>query len=272
MSEPSPAAQPLETVTIGTLPVAHVTTGGLLQWLDARLQQGQGSWVVTANVDFVSRARANPAVAALYRQADVIIADGMPLVWASRLRGQALPERIAGSSLMFELAGLAATRGYRLYLLGGTDGNELRTADMLQHRYPGLEVAGSDAPWVAAEPTDEEIDRIAAGLEQAGPVHMLFIAFGSPKQERLAERLRLRFPHVLMIGVGASFSLATGDLRRAPVWMQRWGLEWLHRMVQEPGRLIRRYLVDNLPVVIAICASALLARGLGRSGGRGSDR
>ena len=272
MTSVGPGTGDPETVSIGGLPVAHFTAPELVDWLDRRLQQGQGSWVVTANVDFVSRARAQPEIASLYRQADVIIADGMPLVWASRLRGQPLPERIAGSSLLFDLAERAADRGHRLYLLGGTDGNELRTAEMLQQRYPGLEIAGSHAPWVAAVPTDDEITEIATRIEAAGPVQMLFIAFGSPKQERLAERLRARFPETLLIGVGASFSLATGDLRRAPEWMQRSGLEWLHRMVQEPGRLIRRYLVDNLPVVIGMCLAALVARWFGASDRSGSER
>lgn len=263
MNDATPA--PPTHVDVGGLPVAQIDTAGLLDWLASRHAQGQGAWLVTANTDFISRGLRDPQIAGLYRQADLIVADGMPLVWAARLRGTPLPERIAGSTLMFELAERAARSGWRVFLLGGVDGNEQRAARLLQETYPGLQIAGTAAPWVSATPTEDELAGIREALDASGTVDVVLVAFGSPKQEHVARALRKTNPRWILIGVGASFALATGDLARAPVWMQRAGLEWTHRMVQEPGRLVRRYLVDNLPVALRLCARALADRWRGRA-------
>ncbi|MEN8822328.1 MAG: WecB/TagA/CpsF family glycosyltransferase [Abyssibacter sp.] len=249
-----------QTVALMGLDVARCSQQALLDAISQDLAAGRGTWLVTANMDFLSRARRDPHIAALYRQSDLIIADGMPLVWASRLAGAPIPERIAGSSLMFELAACCARQGRSMYLLGGVDGNEARAAEALSRMYPGLRIAGHHSPWTGVPPSPVELAGIDAALTDSGDVDVILVAMGSPKQEYVAHALRRRQPQALIIGVGASFAFATGDLARAPQLMQRLGLEWAHRMLQDPRRLIRRYLMDNLPVVIRLLAASLWRR------------
>lgn len=258
------------TTELMGLDIARCSQSELLDGVMAGLAESRGAWIVTANMDFLSRARRSQQIAELYAKADLIIADGMPLVWASRLAGQPIPERIAGSSLMFELAARCAQESRSIFLLGGVDGNEVRAAAALEKMYPGLVVAGHHSPWVGTPPSTEELNQIEQALVSAGHVDLILVAMGSPKQEFVAQSLRRRHPHALIVGVGASFAFATGDLARAPVILQRLGLEWAHRMLQDPRRLIRRYLVDNLPVVIRLLAASLVKRVRGsRSSGRG---
>lgn len=252
------------TTELMGLPVARCTQQALLDAVMSDLAGGKGAWIVTANMDFLSRARRSPAIAELYQQADLIVADGMPLVWASRLGGEPIPERIAGSSLMFELADRCAREGRSMYLLGGVDGNEVRAARALERMYPGLHIAGHHSPWVGTPPSTEELDQIEQAFSAASHSDVVLVAMGSPKQEYVARALRRRHAHALIVGVGASFAFATGDIARAPVVIQRLGLEWAHRMLQDPRRLIRRYLLDNLPVVIRLLAASTWRRIRGR--------
>ncbi|PWN56290.1 glycosyltransferase [Abyssibacter profundi] len=242
------------------LDVLRCSRRALLDAVSADLAQGQGAWLVTANMDFLSRARRDAQIATLYRQSDVMIADGMPLVWASRLAGRPIPERIAGSSLMFDLAALCAEQGRSMYLLGGVNGNEVRASEALSRMYPGLVIAGHYSPWIGTPPSADEMADIDTALARAGSADVILVAMGSPKQEYVAHMLRRRHPRALIVGVGASFAFATGDLARAPELVQRLGLEWAHRMLQDPRRLVRRYLLDNLPVVIRLLVSSAWQR------------
>jgi N-acetylglucosaminyldiphosphoundecaprenol N-acetyl-beta-D-mannosaminyltransferase len=250
------------------LDLAQVTCKDLIATIFARLDEGQGGWLITANLDFLRRWAKEPAMRALYASADLRVADGMPLVWAARLQGDAVPERVAGSSLALLLAERAATEGHSIYLLGGQGESAARAADALQDRYAGLVVAGTSSPMVHSPPTDDEIDALVATLQPLQP-RILMVGLGSPKQEQLIQRLRTHFPAAFMVGVGVSFSFMAGQLRRAPEWMQKLGLEWLHRMAQEPGRLAKRYLVDDLPFVGSLFVHALQVRR--RRGGAASS-
>lgn len=241
------------------LDLARVTSGDLVDTIFARLAANQGGWLITANLDFLRRWAKEPAMRALYASADLRVADGMPLVWAARLQGDEVPERVAGSSLALLLAERAATTGHSIYLLGGQGESAARAAAVLKDRYAGLVVAGTSSPMVHSPPTDDEIKALVATLQPLEP-RILMVGLGSPKQEQLIERLRPHFPATFMVGVGVSFSFIAGELQRAPVWMQKLGLEWMHRMAQEPGRLAKRYLVDDLPFVGSLFVHALQTR------------
>lgn len=241
------------------LEVASVTSARLVDAIFARLRAGAGGWLITANLDFLRRWAKEPEMRALYSAADLRVADGMPLVWAARLQGDDVPERVAGSSLALLLAERAASTGHSIYLLGGQGESAARAALVLQSRYPGLIVAGTSSPMVHSPPTDDEINALVATLQPLQP-RILMVGLGSPKQEHLIERLRAHFPSTFMIGVGVSFSFIAGELQRAPAWMQKLGLEWMHRMAQEPGRLAKRYLIDDLPFVGSLFVHALRTR------------
>jgi N-acetylglucosaminyldiphosphoundecaprenol N-acetyl-beta-D-mannosaminyltransferase len=239
--------------------VAVATSSGVLDHIFSSLGAGRGGWLVTANLDFLRRHARNPAARALYAEANLVVADGMPLLWAARLQGDRLPERVAGSSLIWPIAERAAREGRSLYLLGGEPAVNARAAEVLGQRSPGLRIVGASSPMIGSPPTAEELDGIRAEVTAARP-DVLLVAMGSPKQEQVIRALRSALPACWMIGVGASFGFVAGTLRRAPVWVQRIGLEWCWRMVQEPRRLVRRYLIEDLPFSGELFARSLAKR------------
>jgi N-acetylglucosaminyldiphosphoundecaprenol N-acetyl-beta-D-mannosaminyltransferase len=228
------------------------------------LDAGRGGVVVTPNLDHWRRLSRDPAFVDLYRQADLIVADGMPLIWASRLNGTPLPERVAGSSLISTLSEAAAFRGRSIYLLGGAPGTAEAAAAELQRRTPELKVAGCVCPELGFERDESTMAKISAGLQTARP-DIVYVGVGSPKQEIVAMRLRSCLPRAWWLGVGVSFSFLAGHVQRAPRWMQRTGLEWLHRLAAEPKRLARRYLIEDLPFAIQELGSVIVRRIQGRN-------
>ncbi len=239
--------------------IDRVTRSEALARLDEFVREGRPRQVATVNLDFLRLAQRDTGFFAALAGADLVVADGMPVVWLSRLAGAPLPERVAGIDLVDDCAALAAERGYGVYLLGAAPGVASTAAAALRRRYPRLRIVGTLSPpaWPFAAEMDAEL---VASVREARP-EMLFVALGAPRQDLwLAAHLHeLGVP--VCIGVGGSFDLLAGRLRRAPGWMQRHGLEWLFRLAQEPGRLWRRYLLRDLPLL----ARALGGRVLGSS-------
>jgi N-acetylglucosaminyldiphosphoundecaprenol N-acetyl-beta-D-mannosaminyltransferase len=229
--------------------VARVTDG---------LRAGRGGWVVTPNVDICRRVSRDAKARDLVRRASIVVADGMPLVWAARLRGDPLPERVTGASLIFSLSAAAAAGGWSVYLLGGDPGVPERAAAELARRYPGLRVAGTDAP-----PSGFGLDEVRGRLAAAKP-DVVFAGLGFPKQERVIAALAPGLPGVWFVGCGAAIAFAAGALPRAPRWMQDSGLEWAWRLLSEPRRLAGRYAAD-LPFAVRLLVSA-------RTAGRRANR
>jgi N-acetylglucosaminyldiphosphoundecaprenol N-acetyl-beta-D-mannosaminyltransferase len=197
--------------------------------------------IATVNADFVIKAQADPELRLILQEADMATADGMPLVWGARLLGVRLPGRVTGADLTPALAEVAAAKGYTLYLLGGSPGVPDRAAERLRERYPGIRIVGAVSPPHA--PVLNIDPALVQDIRNAQP-DILLVAFGNPKQEKwiAMHAPELRVP--VMIGVGGTLDFIAGVTRRAPEWMQRSGLEWLYRLVQEPRRLWRRYAVD----------------------------
>jgi len=243
---------PLPTFDLLGMRLAAVSAQGLLDHMFESMARGQGGWIVTANLDFLRRHAHDPESRALYGAADVCVADGMPLVWATRLQGDQLPERIAGSSLMLPIAERAAREGRTIYLLGGEPAANEKAAAVLQERWPGL-IAGASSPMVKSPPTTDDIHALREELLRARP-DIVLVGLGSPKQEQIIRALRAELPRAWMIGVGMTFSFVAGTVSRAPGWMQRTGLEWCWRLGQEPRRLGRRYLLEDLPFSVELFA------------------
>jgi N-acetylglucosaminyldiphosphoundecaprenol N-acetyl-beta-D-mannosaminyltransferase len=175
------------------------------------------------------------------------------------LQGTPLPDRVAGSDLAWLVAERAAREGRSLYLLGGNPGSAEEAARRLVERWPKLRIAGTSSPSISEQPTPAELAVVRGALEKTRP-DVVFVGLGAPKEERLIAALRPDFPVTWWIGVGVSLSFIAGDVKRAPVWMQRVGLEWFHRLVQEPRRLAGRYLVEDLPFVVQLFKAALHQR------------
>jgi N-acetylglucosaminyldiphosphoundecaprenol N-acetyl-beta-D-mannosaminyltransferase len=183
---------------------------------------------------------------------DLVLADGAPLVWLSRLKRTPLPERVAGIDLMFELFSLADARGFRVYLLGATRETIERVVQIARRDYPGMVVAGYRDGYFDAS----QEQQVAQGVRDA-KADMLFVAMTSPKKEIFMNKWGRLMNVSVCHGVGGSFDVMAGVTRRAPRWMQRAGLEWLYRVIQEPRRMWRRYLVTNTRFVGLVLADLL---------------
>lgn len=220
----------------------------------------RGGWIVTPNTDVLRQIVRTPHTRELVSDATVTLADGMPLVWASRLMGTPLPERVTGASLLLTLCAAAARCGRSVYLLGGAAGVAERAAHRLADRYPGLVISGWSPPF-GLQDTEKGMAEIRSRA-LASNADLVFCGFGFPKQERIIAALRRDRPDAWYVGCGAAITFAAGELRRAPAWMQRCGLEWLHRLLCEPRRLFRRYLVNDLPFALGLLAIAARSRDL----------
>lgn len=226
--------------------------------LEGFLADGQSHQVVTVNADFIRLARNDPSFQSLLNGADLAVADGMPVVWLSRLGGEPLPARVAGIELLEESCRLAAQAGVGIYLLGAGPGVAEAAARALAVRYPGLRIAGTMSPpfggWSAAEDA-----RIVESIKAAGRC-ILFVAFGAPLQDRFIAAHLSEMDTPIAIGVGCAFDVITGGKHRAPATLRRAGLEWLWRLAQEPRRLARRYLLQDLPLILRLAADAVRSR------------
>ncbi len=236
----------LQRVTIAGLDVDLLSERGVVRLVLDGVSSGDGGWVVTPNVDIARQCAGDPACAALVSRADVVVVDGTPLRWLARLGGTAVPDRVTGSSLIFSLAEGCALEGRSVYILGGAPGVPVRAAAALQYRYPGLTVAGAASPALGFDSRPAELAQTVAAVRAVDP-DVVFVGLGFPRQERLIEQLTRELPGTWFIGCGAAIPMAAGELRRAPQWMQRFGLEWLFRLLREPRRLWGRYLRDDLP-------------------------
>ncbi len=230
-------------VRIGQLWIDAVSFAEALERIEQLVRSGEGGSVFTPNVDHVVTAEDDPAFGAAYEAASVVLADGQPLIWASRLLQAPLPEKVSGADLVWPLMEVAARRRWRVYLLGGAQGVAHAAATRFE-RELGVEIAGVDCPEVPLEAAPGVEDAVAERVRRAAP-NLVLVALGAPKQERWIHRNAARLRPAVAFGIGAALDFVTGRLRRAPPWMSRSGLEWLHRMWQDPRRLARRYLLKD---------------------------
>lgn len=232
-------------VAIDRVQIHPVTVAEAIEWAKQQIIAPwyRGRYIVTINAQFVNIAHDDPSFARILNEADLSVADGVPLVWASRLLRQPLPERVNGTDLMVRLCGLSAMEGYSVYFMGGRPGSAERAAECLIHTFPALKVAGVGCPPIGFTDDPELAADVAARIECVRP-DLLFVGLGAPKQEVWIQR-HLSCGAKVLIGVGGSFELIGGITRRAPRLLQRAGCEWLWRFGMEPRRLWRRYLIGN---------------------------
>ena len=249
----------VERVDLLGVEIDRLTEAEAIASIVRALDSRRGGWIVTAHLEQLRQLSGDPELRDLLARATAVVADGMPLVWASRLKGEPLPERVAGSDIVWSLTAEAALRGRRVFLLGGAPGACEGAEQSLRESYPGVSIAGCHSPPFGFEDDPAEMAEIRRRLADAEP-DIVYVGLGFPKQELLIAGLREEFPDTWFLGVGVSFSFLCGEVARAPEWMGRAGLEWLHRLSQEPRRLVKRYLVHGLPFAIRLFSYALACR------------
>lgn len=222
------------------IPLAAVRMDDMLALVDTAIAERRRLLIGVVNAAKVVNMHRDPALAAAVLNADVILADGMAVVWASHVLGRPLPQRVTGIDLMEHLLERAGVRGYRVYLLGATDDVLATAARCMLQRYSGLQLVGQRNGYYGP---DEEAE-VAGAIAEAQP-DLLFVAMTSPKKELFLARWAPRMGVPICHGVGGAFDVIAGKVTRAPRIWQALGLEWLYRVCQEPGRLWKRYLVTN---------------------------
>ena len=243
-------------VKVGDVSFSAVTMQESVSLISLLVQKGNAPHhIVTGNLDHLYRLEHDEEFKAVYRSASLVLPDGMPVVWLSRLfrkTGESvLPERVAGSDLLFELAKNSCISGIRLFLLGGAAGAAEGTREVLEVRYPGCVICGTYCPPRDVFDTQEEQARIRKIVRAAHP-DVLLVAFGAPKQEKWILRNKALLGVPVLLGVGGSFEMASGKVTRAPKIVQQIGLEWAFRMLQDPSRLWQRYIGNDLPFLFRL--------------------
>lgn len=234
---------PFPRLKLGHLSIDRVTFEEAVQHIGRLVDARQGGYICTPNVDHVVLAETDLAFRDSYARADLVVVDGMPIVWASKLLDVPLPERISGSDLILPLMKLAAERGWRVYLLGAGPGTAEEAARRIGQQYP-VNFVGFDSPRVSTDKGSEQNEPILRRVREAKP-DLLLVALGSPKQETWIGQVAAGLSPTVAIGIGAGLDFIAGRAKRAPEWVGRLGFEWLYRLAHEPRRLWRRYLVND---------------------------
>ncbi len=241
---------------IGTR-VTAATLAEVVDALESAIAGGRREYVCFANAHLTSTARRDERLAEALAGAGMVLADGKPVAWAART------ERIAGSDVFEELCRRSPARGYRHFFLGSTDETLALLRARVEASYPGIEISGTHSPPFGPA-LDEFAPELAEVVNAARP-DVVWVGLGAPKQELFMRALRPLAGAPLLLGVGAVFDFASGTKLRAPTWMQRAGLEWLHRLCCEPRRLARRYLVTNTAFALALTRQRAAREGGGNN-------
>jgi N-acetylglucosaminyldiphosphoundecaprenol N-acetyl-beta-D-mannosaminyltransferase len=241
------------------MPVDAISQARAIDHVLKTLDLGRGGWVITPNLDQLRQYHRRSDLRPMYERAELVLADGMPLLGAAMLQGTPLPERVAGSELIYTLTAAAAGAGRSVFLLGGNLNAAEAAAARLVQLNPTLKIAGTHFPPLGFEKDPAQMAALIQALDATRP-DIVFVGLGFPKQEKLIEILRDRFPASWFLGVGISFSFVAGQIKRAPKWMQKICCEWFHRMMQEPRRLFVRYVVNDLPFGVRLFATSVWTR------------
>ena len=234
---------PQRRLKLGEVPIDVLTFDGALEAIGQLVEAKKGGYVVTPNIDHVVLADDNVAFRDSYASASLSLVDGQPLVWASRMLGHSLPEKISGADLILPLMDMAAKKKWRVYFMGAGPGVAEKAADEVRLRY-GTQIVGCDAPKVSVDPAASENADAIAKIKAAKP-DVVLVALGAPKQEIWMHRCMAQYAPAIALGIGAGLDFIAGTVQRAPKWMSNNGLEWAYRLSREPKRMWRRYLVND---------------------------
>ena len=227
--------------------IDNITMEEALDSICELVEQDKNAYVVTPNVDHIVKLETDQELCQVYKNADLILTDGKPLVWISKWYKTPIKEKVSGSDLFPRLCERAAKEGYSMFFLGAAEGVAQKAADNLVQRFPGLKIARTYSPKMGFEKSEKEVQKVIDIVKQAKP-HILVVALGCPKQEKFMFRYKNEMQVPISLGLGASVDFEAGNMKRAPKWMCDYGLEWLFRLVQEPKRMFKRYIVDDMKI------------------------
>ena len=239
-----PRPEDLRTREVLGLPIAMTDYAEAMDVMDGMIARREQGWLCAVAVHAVMVAQSDPEMQHALVDATLTVPDGMPLVWAANMLGEDLPNRVYGPELMRRYSERCVERGHRVWLYGGRDqGSLVQLALSMRRDYPGIQIVGGYSP-PFRDLTVQEEDALAKQINASKP-DVLWVGIGVPKQEKWMARMRDRVEVPVMCGVGAAFDFHAGRISQAPRWMQERGLEWTYRIVQEPRRLLPRYLYYN---------------------------
>lgn len=228
--------------------IDNLTMAETLQVIERLIQENKSAYVVTPNVDHIVQLETNKELQNVYKNASLILTDGKPLLWIAKWYGTPIKEKVSGSDLFPLLCEMAAKKGYKMFFLGAAEGVASKAAENLSNRFNGLQVVGTYSPPYGFEKKQEEIDKIKSKIKESKP-DILIVGLGCPKQEIFMYHHCNELGVPISFGLGASFDFEAGNIKRAPRWMSNHGLEWLFRITQDPKRMVKRYLVDDVKIL-----------------------
>lgn len=227
--------------------------------IEQLIRSKSSTFVVTPNVDHIIKLNKDREFKTIYNEASLILADGQPILWAAKFLGTPIKEKISGSDLFPKLCEVSTVKGYKLFFLGGREGAALKAAEVLKGKYPNMQIVGIYSPPFGFENDEIENNKIIQMIKESTP-DILFIGLGAPKQEKWIYKHKYQYHVPVSIGIGVSFEFVAGMVRRAPVWMQKTGLEWFWRLMMEPKRLWKRYLIDDMQFLALVLEQKLFRR------------
>ena len=246
----------ITTVHILDVPFADVTERELIDLLDEGMGAGMQRQVCFVPTNSILAARKDEAVKKTYEEADFVICDGVPVWWASSFLGKPLKQRLTGFDFFPHFIAHCAEKGYRIFLMGASDGVAAALTNKYRSAYPNIQIVGNYAPPFMPVFSDEENKKVVSMINESG-ADVLFVSLTAPKQDLWIHEHLPSLHMKLAMGVGAAFDAENGSIRRAPVLMQQMGLEWFFRFLQEPRRLFKRYFLEA-PVFILLIIKAKL--------------
>ncbi|MEW6370583.1 MAG: WecB/TagA/CpsF family glycosyltransferase [Pseudomonadota bacterium] len=234
-----------DAITLMGCRIDNLSMEETLVRIEEFIRSGKPHQHVVVNVDKLVKASRDPELRRIVNDCALVNADGMPVVWASRLLGKPLKERVAGIDLFEALMRRAGEKGWRVFLLGAREEVVAAVAETYRRRYPQLAIAGWRNGYWKGEAEEAQV----AEQVRASGADLLFVAISSPKKEQFLGRWQAEMKIPFAMGVGGTFDVAIGLVKRAPRWMQRAGLEWFYRFLQEPRRMFRRYFIDDMAFI-----------------------
>ena len=228
--------------------IDNLTMNEALDKIDKFIINRKPSYVVTPNVDHIVKLDNDEEFKAVYKDADLILTDGMPLIWISKFKGTPIKEKVSGSDLFPKICELSAQKGYRIFLLGAAEGVAAKAAERLQNKYVDLKIVGTYSPKYGFERDEREIEKIINIIKLSKP-DILAVGLGAPKQEKFIYEFKDKLNVPVSLAIGASIDFEAGNIERAPEWMQKCGLEWFYRLCKEPRRMYKSYLIDDIKIL-----------------------
>ncbi|NMF04828.1 WecB/TagA/CpsF family glycosyltransferase [Clostridium beijerinckii] len=237
----------MSRITFLNTEIDNLTMSEAIGEIDKLVINRKPSYIVTPNVDHIVKLEKDEEFKEVYKNADLILTDGMPLIWISKMKSTPIKEKVSGSDLFPKVCELAAKKGHKIFLLGAAEGVAAKAAENLKKKYAGLNIVGTYSPSYGFEKKEDEIEKIIKIINEVKP-DILAVGLGAPKQEKFLYKYREKLKVPVSLAIGASIDFEAGNIERAPVFMQKCGLEWFYRLCKEPKRMFKRYLVDDLKI------------------------